>query len=103
MANKNKELREQLEAIKKKKKALKEKLKHRELELTHAKVREEKLNKKLASKNRDFNKMLVDSHKLINLIIQNKSPQCKFGLEGYNNNSEFSKPHYFVKTSIPLG
>lgn len=41
MTKKNKELREQLEAINKKKKALKEKLKLKELELTHAKVREE--------------------------------------------------------------
>lgn len=42
------------------------------------------------------------SHKLINMLLHQKSPRCKLGLGEYNHGGEFNKPVNFVKASIPL-
>lgn len=36
------------------------------------------------------------------MLLQSKSPICKFGLGGDNHNGDFNKPLYFVNASIQL-
>lgn len=69
MTKKNKELSEQLEAIKHEKKALEEMIKCKDMELKHSKTRKEELQDQLTSKARDFNMLLGGSHKLSNKLL----------------------------------
>lgn len=67
------------------------------MELKFSKAKEEGPQNQLASKVMDFNSLFGGSHKLSNILLQQKSLQCKLGLRGHNYHEEFKKPLNFIK------
>lgn len=89
IANKNKELKEQLEAMTKENDVLKGELRNEDKELSQSKAKVQELQQFHDNEERSINKLLGESDMLASLLLSQKSP-CKMRLGGHNHDGETS-------------
>lgn len=79
MTKKNKELKEQIEAINKQDNVLNEELSNNNKEIAQSKVKSQELQQLLEERENHINKMLGGSYKLSNMLLFQRSLSCKMG------------------------